>query len=235
MVALDVASLRSTVFEPEAAQRAYATYAHSCTDPDLLSAWVACVPLIGRYYWRRTRRPKDLFVGDDLVAVMVHALYERLRYLKIPVFDESTAFANYLWRCCDRWFADAVQANARGAGIPPGYEPPIPQEGHEAVMEATVFLSELPQAAITHVLADSRFCRRFNDAARYVLEQLLNGERPRMMEVRRIYPSGDPQFVVDWSVVRLRVFLYPWRRSFRDLDVPNPIAHVFAADAPTAV
>ncbi len=121
-----------------------------------------------------------------------------------------------------RWFADAVEQNQRGAGVPEDYIPARSSDSYAWKIEANIFLQELPTAARKHVLNRCRFSRLFKTAARYVIDCLLEGERPRMREIRRRWSGGPSRFVYDWTIMRLRDYLRPWQDSFRDLPIDHP-------------
>lgn len=186
---LDVGNITRLSWKPQEAHSAYEKYLDDGEPGSLEEAWRACLGLVGRFYRHRSSNKADKYSGDDLVAGMSWALYDRLKRRKIPRFDQESDFANYLWRCCRNWFADGVGELSKGAfDVPQDWRPRQHAECEEWYAEWEAVKNELPSSVARRIRSLNPYGRswRAREAISYIVDCLIADESPRRTEIRRI-------------------------------------------------
>lgn len=189
---------------------------------DVMRVWVP--GMVRRALYGLSLQPADL---DEIVAYVESEWWFYMRD-KAPKFLGRRRFYRFFKSWVRYTAFHALRSVFRGRGVPEDYEYRPSRMPHPRDAESKIFLEELPAKVLKEIKNRCRFNGSLTPAITYAVQMFLEGESPVPRFLRVHFGVRDPQFVIDYALVRCRIALYRIRRQHEAALSDAPVDFVFA-------
>jgi|WetSurSiteA1Bulk_404760.scaffolds.fasta_scaffold00320_19 hypothetical protein len=215
----DLNKLCKEKFDRNIAYKAYKKWLKTHRKDDFTYALYKTLPAIGftirLFFSDESKRCED----DELIAESSMLVYERLRR-KMFLGQNAMTYQAYFVTSIKGTMLKAIRNSARGVFECRWWDtlPPIGRVANERDVEAKLFLSELPKAMIEHICKENRFkSDKESRAIKHVAKRLVGGRRVVPKLITEYYGIEDPTYLIDYTLIKLRQYLYNSRLDLDDL------------------